>query len=61
MRYLRAERLAVHEKNEKKIFREPFCGVLAHDGVEHDEPVPCAMPIQADHSETITKTNTKTI
>ena len=33
MRYLAGKRLTAHEKNEKKKYREPFCRVLAHDGV----------------------------
>jgi hypothetical protein len=56
MRYLKAKWLTTHEKSEKKTFREPFGRVLAHDGVEHDERVPCGMPIQADHHEIITNT-----
>jgi len=34
MRYLAGKRLIAREKNEKKKYREPFCRVLAHDGVE---------------------------
>src|SRR5687768_12110275 len=34
MRYLAGKRLTTHEKKEKKKYREPFCRVLAHDGVE---------------------------
>jgi hypothetical protein len=33
MSHLAAKRLIAHEKNEKKKYREPFCRVLAHDGV----------------------------
>jgi hypothetical protein len=41
MRYLAGKRLTTHEKNKKKKYREPFCRVLAHDGVERDERVLC--------------------
>jgi len=34
MSYLTRKWLTKHEKKEKKIFNEPFCRVLAHDGVK---------------------------